>query len=152
MSFGHAASRRRSGRHLDDTAPCPCGSGDSFGGCCGPLLRGGAAPTAERLMRSRYTAFFVGDAAYLEESWHARTRPERIEIDGNLRWTGLQIVDVEAGGVGDTTGVVEFRASWAEGSGAMPRRTGRSTSAAGSCAGAVDGGTSTGTSADGPRP
>ena len=117
MSFGHAASRRRGGRLLDDTAACPCGSGDAFGGCCGPLLRGGAAPTAERLMRSRYTAFFLGDAAYLEESWHARTRPERVEIDGDFRWTGLQIVDVEAGGVDDTGGVVEFRASWAEGSG-----------------------------------
>ena len=114
MSFGHAASRRSGIRRVEDAAPCPCGSGDTFGGCCGPVLRGGPAPTAERLMRSRYTAFFVGDADHLLASWHPRTRPEAIEIDGDLRWTGMRILDVEAGSADEATGIVEFRASWTE--------------------------------------
>src|SRR5690606_23454448 len=42
---------------------CPCTSGDLFDACCGPILAGERrAPTAERLMRSRFTAFARGDA------------------------------------------------------------------------------------------
>jgi SEC-C motif-containing protein len=69
-------------------------------------------------MRSRYTAFVIGDAAYLAQSWHPRTRPDDIDIDPDLVWTGLEIVDAQAGGADDATGVVEFRASWQQGSGA----------------------------------
>ncbi len=118
MSFGSAASRDNPARRLDDSAACPCGSGDSFGGCCGPVIEGAEAPTAERLMRSRYTAFVIGDAAYLAQSWHPRTRPDDIDIDPDLVWTGLEIVDAEAGGADDPTGLVEFAASWRQGSGA----------------------------------
>ena len=120
MSFGSAASRGTPPRRLDGSAPCPCGSGDAFGGCCGPVIAGADAPTAERLMRSRYTAFVIGDAAYLAQSWHPRTRPDDIDIDPDLVWTGLEIVDAEAGGADDSTGLVEFAASWRQGSGAEP--------------------------------
>ncbi|MEB4613424.1 YchJ family metal-binding protein, partial [Leucobacter sp. M11] len=45
---------------------CPCGSGSPFAGCCAPLLSGERqAQSAEQLMRSRFTAFAVGDAEYL---------------------------------------------------------------------------------------
>jgi len=114
MSFGQAASR---GRGVASAAPCPCGSGESFAACCGPVLRGEPAPTAARLMRSRYTAFFVGDADHLSRSWHPRTRPGAIEIDDEVRWTGLKILKVEAGGPDDADGVVEFSASWSDGTG-----------------------------------
>jgi SEC-C motif-containing protein len=66
-------------------------------------------------MRSRYTAFVAGDAAYLSATWHPGTRPGDLEPDPAQRWTGLEIVDVEAGGPDDTRGVVEFRASWSHG-------------------------------------
>ncbi|GAA5030535.1 hypothetical protein GCM10025738_10810 [Microbacterium fluvii] len=66
-------------------------------------------------MRSRYTAFAVGDARYLSESWHPGTRPDSLDLDEGLRWTGLEIVEVDAGGPDDTRGVVEFRAHWREG-------------------------------------
>ena len=49
MSFGAAASGASPGDAfvaVRDEQPCPCGSGDRFDGCCGPLLRGGAAPSA----------------------------------------------------------------------------------------------------------
>lgn len=36
---------------------CPCGSKYTFDECCGPIIAGAPAPTAEALMRSRYTAF-----------------------------------------------------------------------------------------------
>ncbi|WP_314647703.1 YchJ family metal-binding protein [uncultured Microbacterium sp.] len=98
---------------LDPAERCPCGSGDVFGSCCGPLLAGAsAAPTAERLMRSRYSAFALGRPAYLLDTWHPSTRPSRLDPDPGLMWRRLVIVDREAGGPFDDRGVVEFEAHW----------------------------------------
>lgn len=63
-------------------------------------------------MRSRYAAYAVGDADYLWRSWHPRTRPQHLDIDPDVRWTGLEIVEVVDGADGDQTGVVEFRAHY----------------------------------------
>jgi|LakMenEpi03Aug12_release.lakeMendotaPanAssembly.Ray.scaffolds.fasta_scaffold1219788_2 SEC-C motif-containing protein len=51
-------------------SPCPCHSGLTFAECCNPLLRGEPAATAEALMRSRFTAFAVGDGDYLWRTLH----------------------------------------------------------------------------------
>lgn len=108
MSFGSAAQR---GRALAPDAPCPCGGG-RFGACCGPVLAGRAAASAGELMRSRFTAFAVGDAAHLRASWHPSTAPAALDLDPGLRWEHLDIVRTEQGAVGDRHGVVEFRAHW----------------------------------------
>ena len=51
-------------------SPCPCGSGQTFAACCEPFLLGRAtAPTAEALMRSRFTAHVVGNFAYLHRTY-----------------------------------------------------------------------------------
>lgn len=89
---------------------CPCLSGESYDACCGPLHRGEPAPTAERLMRSRFSAFALGDAAYLLRSWHASTRPAELELDPGLRWYRLDIDRTERGGPFDREGLVAFRA------------------------------------------
>ncbi|GAB3580765.1 YchJ family protein [Leifsonia lichenia] len=90
---------------------CPCLSGQPYDECCGPLHRGEqAAPTAERLMRSRFSAFAFGDAAYLLRSWHPSTRPETLELDTGLSWYRLDIERTERGGPFDRDGVVEFSA------------------------------------------
>lgn len=89
---------------------CPCGLGEPYAACCGPLHRGDrTAVTAEALMRSRYSAFAVGDVAYLRASWHPTTRPARLDLDPSLRWLGLEVLFAQ-GGMFDTDGVVEFRA------------------------------------------
>jgi SEC-C motif-containing protein len=46
---------------------------------------------AEQLMRSRYTAHVLGNAAYLRDSWHPDSRPDRIDLDPKIRWIGLQV-------------------------------------------------------------
>lgn len=86
---------RDAGRHDPDrralmTEPtrCPCASGDTVAACCGPLLDGAPAPTAERLMRSRYTAFVREDGAYLLRTWHPETRPETITFEADLETSG----------------------------------------------------------------
>jgi SEC-C motif domain protein len=89
---------------------CPCGSGDQFGSCCLPLLVSERqAETAEELMRSRYSAYVVGDTDYLWRTWHPRTRPPEV-TEVTVTWTRLEIVDRVAGGRGDLVGGVEFRA------------------------------------------
>jgi len=69
-------------------------------------------------MRSRFSAFARGDAAYLLASWHPSTRPRTLEVDADVTWRRLQIVDTVAGGVDDADGVVEFRASYRDAGGA----------------------------------
>jgi SEC-C motif-containing protein len=63
-------------------------------------------------MRSRYCAFVVLHSAYLLQTWHPRTRPRRIELDEEQRWTGLEILDRSGGGLFDSTGMVEFKAHY----------------------------------------
>lgn len=43
-------------------------------------------------MRSRYAAYAVGDLDHVFRTWHPRTRPERLEPDPDLTWTGLRIL------------------------------------------------------------
>jgi SEC-C motif-containing protein len=98
------------------TQRCPCGSGAEYAACCGPFHAGDAtAPTAEALMRSRFSAFALSKPDYLRDTWHATTRPAEVGLDRRLRWTRLNIVDTEAGGPADLTGVVEFRAHYRAG-------------------------------------
>ncbi|MFP5021731.1 YchJ family protein [Pseudonocardia phyllosphaerae] len=94
---------------------CPCGTGRPEDACCGPVLDGRPAPTAEALMRSRYTAFVRGDAAYLRSSWHPSTRPRKLRLEPGSVWTGLEIVGRSGGALFDTDGVVEFRAHRVDG-------------------------------------
>ena len=92
---------------------CPCGTGLPYAECCGRLHDGAAtAATAEQLMRSRYSAFAVGDAAYLLRTWHPATRPGALEIDDDVRWTGLDVLGTTGGSLLAADGTVEFRASY----------------------------------------
>ncbi|MEU4474528.1 YchJ family protein [Micromonospora sp. NPDC023888] len=109
--MGKGAGRRRPNA---TTGPaCPCGSGQAYADCCAPVHGGDAqAPTAEALMRSRFSAFALGDTGYLLRSWHSSTRPEDLELTPGQRWTRLEIVDTERGGLLDTTGTVTFHAHY----------------------------------------
>jgi SEC-C motif domain protein len=95
---------------------CPCGTGVPYDACCGPAHTGAApAPTAEKLMRSRYSAFALGDAEYLLRTWHASTRPASLRLDSSRRWAGLTIDATDGGGLLHKTGTVEFTASYEDG-------------------------------------
>ncbi|MGO1637808.1 MAG: YchJ family protein [Ancrocorticia populi] len=96
-------------RPLPEASFCPCQSGKPYAKCCGPYHRGAAAPTAEALMRSRYSAFALGLEDYVLSTWEPRYRPEGAEIDPEIQWRRLVILDTED--FGDTA-TVEFRAHW----------------------------------------
>jgi SEC-C motif domain protein len=101
---------------LDTSAAnCHCGLPAPYDDCCGRFHRGDAtAPTAERLMRSRFSAFRVGDETYLLRTWHPSTRPPRIGLDESVRWQRLEVLQTTGGGFLDTEGTVRFRAHYVE--------------------------------------
>jgi SEC-C motif-containing protein len=85
---------------------CPCGTGERYDACCGVLHRGAAqAASAEELMRSRYSAYAVGDTDYVWRTWHPRTRPHEVTPHADMTWTGLTVLDA-------TEDEVEFRATY----------------------------------------
>jgi len=79
--------------------PCPCRTNEprplAYENCCGRYHTGPLhlqAPTAEALMRSRYSAFVRGDLPYLLATWHPDTRPATLDPDPpGLRWLGLEV-------------------------------------------------------------
>ena len=73
------------------TTPCPCGLKAAYDDCCGRWHAGEPAPSAEALMRSRYSAYVRGLAGYLRETWHPDTRPAEVEIEPGLKWLGLEL-------------------------------------------------------------
>jgi SEC-C motif domain protein len=95
-----------------DDLPCPCGLGDDYDACCRRLHGGAPAPTAELLMRSRYSAFAVGDTGYLLRTWHPSGRPRTLRLDPARQWTRLAVLETHDGGLFDTTGEVRFRAMY----------------------------------------
>jgi len=113
-----------------DTAPqdCPCGGAapgrasaakpPRFAQCCGRYLAGAAvAPTALELMRSRYTAYVLGDANYLRSTWDPATCPADLDVDagapGAPRWLGLAIKRFET--LDAQHAIVEFVARYKQG-------------------------------------
>ena len=96
---------------FDPSRRCPCGTGLSYGECCGKYHTGTNAPTAEALMRSRFSAFVTGDEEYLLRTWDPVTRPEALDLaDSPIRFYRLDILDTQGGGLMDSSGVVEFEA------------------------------------------
>jgi SEC-C motif-containing protein len=77
------------------SSPCPCGRKLAYHRCCGLWHAGPQAlqaPTAEDLMRSRYSAFALGLTAYLRDTWHPSTRPAALEpLPAGMRWLGLEV-------------------------------------------------------------
>lgn len=98
---------------------CPCLSGLAYDQCCGRLHSGTAvAQTAEQLMRSRFSAFAVGDPDYLLATWHPSTRPTELELDAERRWYRLDVIGTSGGSPFESTGTVEFEAYYRSPSGA----------------------------------
>ncbi len=77
------------------TTACDCGAPQPYAACCGRYHAGPLhlqAPSAEALMRSRYTAFVRDLTDYLLATWHTSTRPSTLEPNPEgLRWSGLEV-------------------------------------------------------------
>ena len=106
---------------MNNTDPCPCRSGKTFGECCGPLLAGERkAATATELMRARYSAYAVGDVKFLYDSSGPEVRAEfnedtTREWSKSATWEGLEVLSSEKGGPDDEDGYVSFIAHYTSG-------------------------------------
>jgi SEC-C motif-containing protein len=95
---------------------CFCGSDEPYSRCCSPVIKGTVkAASAEKLMRSRYSAHVVGAVDYLIDTTHVSKRGglSRKEIEQwakSSQWLGLEIIYAD-------TFNVEFRASYRDRSG-----------------------------------
>jgi SEC-C motif-containing protein len=73
---------------------CPCGSNQPYISCCACYVEGQElAPTAEALMRSRYTAYTLQRTDYLLATWHPSKRPIALGLaeDVSTKWLGLEV-------------------------------------------------------------
>lgn len=98
---------------------CPCGGTDgrrrplALADCCGPVLADASqARDAQALMRSRYTAYVLGNESHLLATWHPSTRPADLNLDASTRWLGLEVKSHEV--VDDAHQRVSFVARYRE--------------------------------------
>lgn len=104
-------------------SPCPCGNPAGYLHCCGPLHGGAAAPSADALMRARYSAYVLQREDYLLATWHADARPTALLLAAEHpapHWLGLDIkarhtIDAEHA-------TVEFVARYRVGNGRAQRQ------------------------------
>jgi SEC-C motif domain protein len=77
---------------------CYCGNSQSFENCCQPYIIGvKKVPTAEALMRSRYSAYATQNADYLVATTHLSTRKNHkksdiLEWSKSNQWIKLEIL------------------------------------------------------------
>ena len=90
---------------------CPCGYPKKYLDCCGLYVEGYAvAPTAEVLMRSRYSAYTLQCWDYLLATWHSSTRPLALAEETPTKWLGLEVKRHQAPDASHAT--VEFVARY----------------------------------------
>ena len=103
----------------EPTNACPCGQLNprqkplAYAACCGRYVDHfdtAPAPDAPSLMRSRYSAFVLERADYLQATWHPRTRPAQLDFDPGTRWLGLAVRSQRS--MGENTAEVEFVARY----------------------------------------
>lgn len=71
---------------------CPCGSDLPYDLCCGRFISGRVSPsTAEELMRSRYSAYVLGEIGWLKKTWAEEFCPTDLKNEPGIKWLGLEI-------------------------------------------------------------
>ncbi len=105
--------------------PCPCGLAADYAACCGRFHAGDAAPDAERLMRSRYSAYVRHLPDYLRATWHPDTRPAELSLEDapgqRTQWLGLTVQAHRA--TGSDSAEVRFTARYRVGGGSVVKMT-----------------------------
>ncbi|MBS1175359.1 MAG: hypothetical protein H6R05_1490 [Burkholderiaceae bacterium] len=102
--------------HSSATTQCPCGTTQTYVQCCGVFHASTQyAPTAQVLMRSRYSAYVMNDFAYLRVTWHPSTCPtdlgEHDDASVATKWLGLSVQKTWQGAQDDEA-FVEFIAKY----------------------------------------
>ena len=87
-----------------------------YSDCCAPFDNSLALPpTAQALMRSRFSAYCLQNAEYLLATWDEASRPKQLDFAGDRQqWLKLEIIACQQGGANDHEGTVEFNAYFIE--------------------------------------
>lgn len=96
---------------------CPCGSGNQLSQCCGQYHDGAFAPSAELLMRSRYSAYVLGQVDYLVATTlpaqqNALDRTAMTAWSAQSTWLGLEVESSDVFGGQPEHAQVTFTARW----------------------------------------
>lgn len=102
---------------IQANSQCPCESNQTYAKCCGAFHDGAKPDTAEKLMRSRYSAYVAGKIKYVAETNDPQTGSdfdfEAAETwSKQSEWLGLEIIATKDGKPGTQTGEVEFKARY----------------------------------------
>jgi len=95
---------------------CPCSSDKDYAACCEPVITQKVkAKTAEQLMRSRYSAYALGNVDWIVESQSPDgrafvDRQATEQWSARAKWHRMEIVEVKDGAEDDTEGFVDFKA------------------------------------------
>ena len=105
-----------------DTVPCPCGTGKTYGECCGPLHRGQeSCTTMTDVLRSRYSAFSFRNIKYVMDTTHKTCRDYREDriawakdlnkagMFDSFEFTKLEAGPEEASSDDENEGFMEFK-------------------------------------------
>ena len=95
---------------------CPCGSLKTLGLCCLPLIsHTQKAPTAEALMRARYTAYTLEAIDFIQRTNLPQSNgKDDFDVESakkwasQSKWLGLEVLSTKLGGPTDSEGYVEF--------------------------------------------
>jgi len=106
---------------------CPCGSGQLLTLCCGRYHAGNPAPSAEALMRSRYSAYVLGLIDYLV---HSTLPAQQAGLDHDAirawslgsTWRGLEVEGAQLVEGEPQHAYVTFTARWRDASGEHSHR------------------------------
>lgn len=108
-------------------ALCPCTSGKLLAQCCGQYHQGAPAPSAEALMRSRYSAYVLGLIDYLvtttlpaQQAGLDREAMAAWSLDST--WLGLKVENAEVFSAQPEHALVTFSARWRDDSGEHSHR------------------------------
>jgi SEC-C motif-containing protein len=87
--------------------------------CCGLYIKDGIpVPTAEKLMRARYSAYALGEIDFIMDTHEVdpkeaeESRKATEDWAKGSEWQGLEIIKTSKGGEEDDNGTVEFKAHY----------------------------------------
>jgi SEC-C motif domain protein len=89
---------------ISSNSPCPCHSGKKYKQCCQPYHKGILPSNAQKLMRSRYSAFVLGLSEYIMATTHPANpdfnnddkvswKQSIVEFSDTTRFLGLKITE-----------------------------------------------------------
>lgn len=96
----------------DTQTHCPCGSKKTYSLCCGKFINGALPATPEELMRSRYTAYAIGNFEYIMRTMKSPAA-DHFQIEEahttakQHKWVGLTVIQTAQE---SSDGMVEFKA------------------------------------------